>query len=309
MTRNKELHMSSSLLQVRKPWVAAALSTLCCGLGQVYCGRLSRGLVMYAVSMLFGPAILLIMLGSSALWLIVFLATVVAATLVYVASIVDAPRIAARMAGQPSESRRGHRPVLLWGMALTSIPCTLGFGFSLRSNVVEAFYIPTSSMEPTLLKGDRFLANKRNIGSRSLERGDLVIFRAPTNPEQRWIKRIVGLPGDTVEMRRGELFINGQVLKREPVPGANESFSDPKPRAVYEHNGERRYQVLVGESDENADLPLQTVPDDSYFVLGDHRGLSLDSRKIGAVSRKEMVGVATWVYSPAGSWERFGAVH
>lgn len=300
--------MSSSLLPIRKPWVAAALSTLCCGLGQVYCGRLSRGLAMYAVSMLFGPAVLLIMLGNSAFWLIVFLATVAAVTLVYVASIVDAQRLAVRMAGQPSEARRGHRPVLLWGMALTSIPCTLGFGFSLRSNVVEAFRIPTSSMEPTLMKGDRFLANKRNIDSREMERGDVVVFRMPTNPEQRWVKRIVGLPGDTVEMRSGEVFINGKALKRELVKSAAESATDQEPRAFYENNGERRYQVLIGGLDENADLPRQIVPDDSYFVLGDHRGLSHDSRKFGTISRREMVGVVTWLYSPAGSWERFGAV-
>lgn len=300
--------MSSSLLPIRKPWVATALSMLCCGLGQVYCGQLSRGVVLYAAGLLFGPAILWIIQGSSAVWLVLFLATILASTLVYVASIVDAQRIATRMAAQPSEAPHRQRPVLLWGMALASIPCTLGFGFSLRADVVEAFYLPTSSMEPTLRKGDRILTNKWNIGSRELERGEVVVFRVPSNPEQRWIKRIVGLPGDTVELRRGELFINGVRLQRELVPGLEESSSGPQTRAYHERNGARRYQVLVGESDENDDLPPQTVPEGSYFVLGDHRGLSHHSRKFGVVSRQEMVGVVTWLYCPAGSWERFGAV-
>jgi signal peptidase I len=299
--------MLNSLPQVCKPWVAAALSTICCGLGQVYCGRMRRGLAMFALSLMFAPAVVLAMRGAAVPWLVLFLGSVPAVMVLYVWSIVDAHRIATQMAGQAGESRRGYRPVVLWLMAIASVPCTLGAVFALRANVVEAFYLPSSSMAPTLVQGDRFLSNKLDIGSRPLARGDVVIFRAPDKRDQRWIKRIVGLPGDTVELRQGALFINGSALERTPVDeqatAAHEGAS-----AFYEHNGERRYQVLIGDKDENADFDVQTVPAGEYFVLGDNRGRSHDSRKFGTVPRTDMVGVATWLYCPAESWDRFGEV-
>ncbi|MDP1798178.1 MAG: signal peptidase I [Planctomycetaceae bacterium] len=300
--------MMNSLPQVRRTWIAAALSMSCCGLGQVYCGQLSRGLVMYGISLLFVPAVMLSMQGTSTLWLWMFLGSVVAVTVVYVGSIWDAQRLASRSTSQPSGLMKTRRSLVSWLMVLTSVPYTLCLGFSLRADVVEAFYLPSSSMEPTLMKGDRFLVDKTGVTTRVFEHGDLIVFRVPDNPQQRWVKRIVGLPGDTVEMRHGELLINGAALKREAITDVAQAEGQEQARPVYETNGERRYQVLIGQIDENADFPATTVPDDGFFVLGDHRGQSHDSRQFGLVSRANIVGVVKWIYSPAGSWERFGSV-
>ncbi len=300
--------MINSLPQVRRTWIAAALSMSCCGLGQVYCGQVSRGLVMYGISLLFVPAVMLSMQGTSTLWLWMFLGSVIAVTVVYLGSIWDAQRLAARSTSQPSAVTKTRRSVVSWLMVLTSVPYTLCLGFSLRADVVEPFYIPSSSMEPTLMKGDRFLASKGDMATRVFEHGDLIVFRVPDNPQQRWVKRIVGLPGDTVEMRHGELLVNGTALKREAITDDAQPEEQEQAQPFYETNGERRYQVLIGQADENADFAVTTVPDDEFFVLGDHRGKSHDSRQFGLVTRANIVGVVKWIYSPAGSWERFGAV-
>jgi signal peptidase I len=300
--------MLNSLPQVRKTWIAAALSMSCCGLGQVYCGHLSRGLVMYGISLLFVPAVMLSMQGISTLWLWMFLGSVTAVTVVYLGSIWDAQRLAARSTSPPSGVTKTRRSVVSWLMVLTSVPYTLCLGFSLRTDVVEAFYLPSSSMEPTLMKGDRFLVSKTDMAARVFEHGDLIVFHVPDNPQQRWVKRIAGLPGDTVEMRHGELLINGTALKREPVSDVDQAEGQEQARPYYETNGEKRYQVLIGQTDEIADFPAMTVPDDGFFVLGDHRGKSHDSRQFGLVTRANIVGVVKWIYGPAGSWERFGSV-
>uniref|UniRef100_A0A7C2K1E1 Signal peptidase I n=1 Tax=Schlesneria paludicola TaxID=360056 RepID=A0A7C2K1E1_9PLAN len=297
--------MSSSLSLERKPWVAASLSMLCCGLGQIYCGRAGRGLVLYSLSMMFGPLVVATVLsGSSVIWLVVFLVNLAAVVVVTLWSIFDAHGIAKRMAGQPYEPRDYNHPAVYWLMALVTVPYALGLALFLRANVVEAFAIPSSSMAPTLIPGDRLLANKLGIGARHLERGELVIFRYSANRQQRYVKRIIGLPGDTVELRDGEVILNGQPLKREPI---GPSATGDK-QLVYEWNGGRRYQILIGPDDDGVDMSPQTVPDGAYFVLGDNRGQSLDSRKFNAVPHGEIVGVATYLYWPAGNTDRFGVI-
>jgi len=290
-----------------KPWVAAALSMLCTGLGQIYCGRGARGLAMFGATLLFGPLVIAAMLfGTSLGGLVLLLATVLAVTAVYIGSVINAHRLAKQLAGQPFAQRRYNRPAVYWLMALASVPATFGVAMLLRANVVGAYYIPASSMAPTLLNGDRILVNKLDIATRELHRGDLAVFHNPKNREQTFVKRVIGLPGDTVELKRGAVLINGVALRREAVDDAKPS--DRTPRPFYEWSDAHRYQVLVGDADENADFAPQTVPEGSFFMLGDHRGLSHDSRKIGPISRSDLVGIVTWIYSPAGSWERFGGV-
>jgi signal peptidase I len=299
------LSLDSNPPSERKPWIAASLSMLCCGLGQIYCGRVGRGLVLYSLSMIFGPMVVATVLsGGSVLWLLAFLFSLAAVIAVTLGSIIDAHRLAKRMAGQPYEPREYNRPAVYWLMALTTLPFAVGLVVFLRANVVEAFIIPARSMAPTLVPGDRFLVNKLGIGARTLERGELIIFRYSANRQQRFIKRIIGLPGDTVELRGGEVILNGQPLKREVIgPSATDGQ-----QLAYEWNGGRQYQILISPDDENADMPSQLVPDGAYFVLGDNRGQSLDSRKFHAVSHGEIVGVATYLYWPAGNGNRFGVI-
>jgi len=279
---------------------------LCCGLGQIYCGRAGRGLIMYSLSMILGPLVVAtVLLGSSLAWLVAFLLSLVIVTGVTLWSVIDATRLARRLAGQPFEPREYNRRAVYWLMACSVFPSAIGLVMFLRTNVIEAFVIPSSSMSPTLVPGDRLLALKLGINDRTIERGELVVFRHSANRQQRFIKRIIGLPGDTVELRDGSVMVNGLVLKQEPLGPA---ATDGK-QLVNEWNGGRQYQILVSPDDDLADMPAVTVPEGAYFVLGDHRGQSLDSRRFQAVSHGELVGIATYLYWPQGDQRRFGLLN
>ncbi len=303
--------MTTAMSHVRKPSVAMWLSTFCCGLGQIYCGRVGRGLVMYCLSMMIWPLMAItIFSGSTMIVFAVFAALVLAIGLLNLWSASDARATARSMAAIDFEPREYNRPLVYGLMLLTWFPYVIGLALFLRANVVEAFYLPSSSMAPSFIPGDRILANKLGIETASFSPGDLVVFRNPQNRQQKFIKRIVGLPGDTVEIKSGQLLINGRPLEREPVPAADEtsSMNVEGRQAFYEWSGARRYSILIDKPGDNANLPPQTVPAGSYFVLGDHRGQSHDSREFGAVSHGEIVGQVIFLYCPGDTWKRFGAI-
>jgi signal peptidase I len=158
----------------------------------------------------------------------------------------------------------------------------------IRAFVVQAFKIPTGSMRPTLLEGDLILVNKFVYGARvpftesrlpklaEPKRGDIVVFIFPQDRKKDFIKRLVGLPGDTVEIKGGTIYINEKPLL-DPV------FS-------------QRYYYNRGEYGlENKKV---VVPRDSYFVLGDNSASSMDSRYWGFVSKKDLLGKAMIIYFP-----------
>ncbi|MBC8114386.1 MAG: signal peptidase I [Candidatus Saccharimonas sp.] len=303
--------MTTEMSHVRKPSVAMWLSTFCCGLGQIYCGRVGRGLVMYCLSMMFWPLVAITIFSGSTTVVLVVLAVLMAAVIVFnIWSARDARATARSMAAIDFEPREYNRPLVYGLMILTWFPYVIGLALFLRANVVEAFMLPSSSMAPTLVPGDRILTNKLGIETAMFSGGDLVVFRNPQNRTQKHIKRIVGLPGDTFEIKAGQLLINDRPLKREPVPAADEtsSMNMEGKQAVYEWSGDRRYSVLIDKAGDNADVPKQTVPAGSYFVLGDHRGRSLDSREFGAISHGEIVGQVVFLYRPGDTWKRFGAI-
>jgi signal peptidase I len=146
---------------------------------------------------------------------------------------------------------------------MTSVHYSIGLAFFLRANVMEAFVIPTSSMAPTLIPGDRILTNKLGISTRTFARGDLVVFRHPENRRQMFVKRIVGLPGDSVEIKERELLINDKIQHR---------LSEKSPQT------------------QPPKISKQTVPAGSCFVMGDNRDLSHDSRNFGFLAHGEITG-------------------
>jgi signal peptidase I len=158
----------------------------------------------------------------------------------------------------------------------------------IRAFVVQAFKIPTGSMRPTLLEGDLILVNKFIYGAkipftdfrlpalRQPRRGDVVVFIYPENPKKDFIKRLVALAGETVEIKEGEIYINGQPL------------TDPLFNQRYYYNrGE------FGREEEKI-----TVPKDNFFVLGDNSASSQDSRYWGFVPAKNILGEAILIYWP-----------
>jgi signal peptidase I len=161
----------------------------------------------------------------------------------------------------------------------------------IRTFGVQAFKIPTGSMEPNLLVGDHLLVNKfvfapvasdieRSIlAMRPIRRGDVVVFKYPEEPERDFIKRVVGLPGDTVELRNRQVFINGT--------------------AIHEPYAHYLFPISDGESesyDVRARYGPVTVPDRHYFMMGDNRDNSQDSRYWGFLPADYVKGRALMIY-------------
>jgi len=301
--------MNTEMSHVRKPWVAASLSLLCTGLGQIYCGRAGRGLVMYSLSLLFGPLIIATAyFANSTPMLVAFLACLGGLIGLLIWSVRDAKAIARRMATMEFQLQEYNRFLVYTMMVMTNLPYVFGLAFFLRATVVEAFIIPSSSMSPALVPGDRILVTKIGIDSQTLPRGELVVFRNPMNRRQNFVKRIVGLPGETVEIKDGTVIINGKPLEQKPISEKNEE-PPAKPdggQAYLERAGDREYTILVDTPKEAIQIPPMVVGPDAYFVLGDHRDRSLDSREVGSIPHALMIGVVKYIYMPGDAWSRFG---
>jgi signal peptidase I len=172
--------------------------------------------------------------------------------------------------------------------------------------VVQPFRIPSESMEPTLLVGDFILVNKQ-IGlevpprvfapTPILRRGDLIVFHYPVDPSLHLVKRLVGLPGDRVRLRDGRVFIDGQP-QPEPYavfrPAGPDPYRDDFPRtSSADPSVDTRWWIQMRSLVSGGEL---TVPADSYFVLGDNRNDSEDSRYWGFVPRAAIVGKPFLIY-------------
>lgn len=164
-----------------------------------------------------------------------------------------------------------------------------------RSFVIQAYKIPSGSMEPTLLIGDHLLVNRMSyvvkmpftdsvlFTTGKPQRGDIIVFRYPEDPSKDYIKRVIATEGEKVEIRNKAIFVNG---KKIPDPWGH---FRPDP-------GARSFVPFVDKDNLN---PV-VVPKDSYFVMGDNRDNSLDSRYWGYVNKKHLVGKALIIYF---SWD------
>jgi len=192
----------------------------------------------------------------------------------------------------------------------------------IRSFIVEPFRIPSGSMVPTLLTGDFILVNKFTYGLRlpvvhskvlSLgepHRGDVAVFRYPLNESEDYIKRIVGLPGDEVVYQHKHLYINGKLAEQQPVG----PWAGPEQAEVFrEQLGGVNHKILIHTNYPDRGFEYQ-VPPHSYFVMGDNRDRSSDSRYWGTVPEKNLVGRAFLIWmswdaaDTAVKWGRIGNV-
>lgn len=191
------------------------------------------------------------------------------------------------------------------------------FVLVIRSFVFEPFRIPSGSMMPTLLQGDFIFVKKYSYGLRlpvtetkilgtgAPERGDVVVFRLPSDPSINYIKRVVGLPGDVVTYRRHVLTVNGEVIPLERHPHATPA--DPR---FVEQLGDREHEILI--IDENHVTPGEAfeVPEGHYFMMGDNRDNSKDSRYLGAIPETHLVGEAVriWMHIDGLQWPRWDRI-
>jgi signal peptidase I len=185
----------------------------------------------------------------------------------------------------------------------------------IKATIIEAYKIPTESMENTLLAGDFILGNKFVYGIKipftgirlpsihEPKRGDIVIFRPPHSPNENYVKRLIGMPGDTIQISRERVYINGRRY-------IDTSFAHYNPRKIYSTN-ERVYDPYVEAYQKygvtNAGHrpypPFQdyspypiVVPEGKYFMMGDNRDNSLDSRMWGFVDRDQILGKALIIH-------------
>jgi signal peptidase I len=191
------------------------------------------------------------------------------------------------------------------------------FVLVIRSFIFEPFRIPSGSMMPTLLQGDFIFVQKFSYGLRlpvteskiietgAPERGDVVVFRLPSDPSVNYIKRVVGLPGDTVSYERHRLVINGEIVDLEQHPDA----TPHEPRYI-EQLGEREHEILVTQAANIGRDGEFSVPAGHYFVMGDNRDNSRDSRFIGSIPETHLVGEAVriWMHMDGFSWPRWERV-
>lgn len=151
-----------------------------------------------------------------------------------------------------------------------STAIALALALIIRAYVVQTSVVPSESMVPTFLVGDRLFVNKAIYRFKNPERGDIVVFNSPHKDGNEYVKRCIGMPGETVSLSDGRVYINGKLLI---IPGAS---------------------IMKDQ----ANFGPVTVPQGNYFVLGDNRINSQDSRYWGFVPRKDMLGKATFTFYP-----------
>jgi signal peptidase I len=173
--------------------------------------------------------------------------------------------------------------------------------------IVQPFRIPSESMERTLLVGDFLLVNKITFAPpgrwswllpyRSIGRGDVVVFHFPPDPPEHVVKRVIALPGDHIHLENGLAWVNGQQLDEPWVvfePAYSDDFRDSFPTQLYTDPGvDPRWWMEMRREVRGGDL---VVPDGEYFVLGDNRNFSRDSRYWGFVPRNHIVGRPLVIY-------------
>ena len=210
--------------------------------------------------------------------------------------------------------------------------------FLLRSFLFEPFKIPSGSMVPTLLVGDLILVNKYHYGIRlpvlnkkiitlnDPQRGDVMVFRYPANPSIDYIKRVVGVPGDEVSYLNQQLFINGKPTQTQPLPEFYDEDSTRYSKQFNEKLGTVNHHILVDPQRPSYIRPTDPfpfkencrysaegvvckVPPGHYFMMGDNRDNSEDSRFWGFVPDQNIVGKAFFVWMNFGNLGRIGSFH
>ena len=178
----------------------------------------------------------------------------------------------------------------------------------IRTFILQTFVITSGSMENALLVGDFLIANRAAVGVRipgtqlripgysTVRRGDVIVFDPPHEPELKLVKRLIGLPGDTVSMKDGLLTLNGQVQIEPYVKHVDPIGDDPHPWMAWqsEHLLDAESKATYRPTRDNWG-PL-VIPEDRYFMLGDNRDTSLDSRYWGLLEGWRLEGRASFIY-------------
>jgi len=301
----------------RRIWLAVLMSLIMPGLGQVYCGRLKRGLVLNFLNIL--PLLIIIVLfslsNSPALMQIV-IALILAGGIVQLTAIVDSAFLAKRSVGY--QLKDCNSPVVYALLVLIVTGGSIGSALYIRDQRLEAFRVPTASCYPTIVPNDRILANKNAYNRTDPKKGDLVVHINPLDRHMNYIKRIVAVAGDTVEIKNNRLYINDRELSWRKLPDSTLDniritlMGKPLEGEVFEEtNGNSKYNIFLMNLPQNVTInnfEKITVPEHHCFVLGDNRNNSMDSRHFGPIPLATIKGRADYIYWPAMNWSHFGKI-
>lgn len=262
----------------RKWWIAALLSLLEPGLGQIYNGQARKGILFLLLPLLLLPGLLLcldsayvlIYLGVSALLVVSF----------YVIVIGDAVRYA-RKYGSDYHLKKYNKVAIYLGIIILATGLSTSLKLLVKNNYVQAYKVPAGSMEPSLLIGDHILVD-RHMTACNPNRGDIIVFEYPEDPSKDFVKRVVALGRDRVEIKDKKLYVNNKAIEDANV--------------VHKES-----DVFPANLNPRDNFGPVTVPNGSYFVLGDNRDRSYDSRFWGFVEKEKIKGTVRNVYW---SWDR-----
>ncbi|MBU1723059.1 MAG: signal peptidase I [Gammaproteobacteria bacterium] len=293
----------------RKPLLALLMSFILPGYGQLYNGDLNKAVWLFlGFGLLTVPAIALIALYLPTNWTLPALLTSLLLLLVlWLYGMVNAFRSARRKQDHVLQGWQtgGMYVLVLILCSVVALPLLTDY---VRQNLVESFRVPSGSMEPTVMTGDMLFADKRYNRpgfKQAVQRGDIAIFVYPNDRTSYFIKRIVGLPGDKLQIKGNEVIINGKSTRmlETAVEGGV---------SVTETDGKHNWQVFWAKTNLKLPEPTLTVPPGHVFVMGDNRSASNDSRFFGTVPLQDVVGKARQVWlSVKGNevlWERVGQV-
>jgi signal peptidase I len=277
------------------------------GLGHIYCGKLEKGLVLFFISFLFIPVIVLSVQNiSSTFTLNLLLTSILITFLVFLYALIDSWVLAKKM-GDEFRLRSYNKWYIYLLFILVSFSLPIGRENIIRDNFLQAFKTPAGSMLPSILVKDHILLNKSIYLRQTPQIGDIVIFIYPNDRSKDFMKRIVALPGDCVEMKNNILYINDIALNYLEIDpqDLSEIKGQITGQVLKETNGEVSYKIMLIDAPPQ-NYPRTIVPDGHCFVLGDNRNYSLDSRHYGPVPLADVKGRVDYIYFPAESWSRFG---
>jgi signal peptidase I len=273
----------------RKPLVAGILSLIQPGLGHVYNGEIRKALLIYFLPILLIPVMILCLNADSVRIFVVSCAVLGSAY--YALVFIDSVKTARKVSNTYTLKRYNKLFAYIGIWALVAI-VSQSIALVVKTSIIQAFRFPTASMEPTLLAGDHILVDRRE-SAKNPSRGELIVFQYPQDPAKDFLKRVVAVGGDKVEIKDKVLYVNGNEVK-EPYVSHQEADMIPASQNPRDNYGP------------------QVIPKDSYFVLGDNRDKSYDSRFWGAVAKDKIKGTVKNLYwswdkgKLAVRWDRIG---
>jgi signal peptidase I len=287
------LFYGTAAFQAPRPWgkgfLCACANLLFWGIGQGIAGFRRRAIFWFAAWLVLMSAILTAIAFPS-------LASALAVLFPLQLVLALVALIDAFLCGRRSARRLLGSPLLRYGAGIALIFAGWAFsvaaGTLLRATLFETFVTASPTMRPTLAPGDRFAISKREL---ALKRWDVVVFDSPLQPAEKWVMRIAGLPGETVEIKAGHVHVNGTKLDSPVGLGP---YTDPPSDVT--GNGSERHPITLGPEE--------------YFILGDNSPVAGDSRywdvgvgghQPGALPRSSIKGRLIFIYWPIARWRAF----